>query len=770
MLSSWIDGENIELNIASAIQKIHTDGPIAPELLEQLAYYKRFHSDIFLQYESKILNVMGLFYKSCEPQSILEQVYSIYSETIESEMGAKFTPVQASALRSIRSKRYFSFSAPTSSGKSYLFRDLIRNTNKDIVIVVPSRALIAEYYHEVISITESTTLVLQFIDNINIEKTSQRVFIITPERGVELFKRIDEFNIELFLFDEAQISEEEIRGMRFDSFVRRVDRALPNAKKVFAHPFVNNPEAQLEKHKFFNNSSARTYKQQSVGKIFLSHKNGIFHFFTPHSNSTPYPISTDVIKETLRNNGTLLVYVSKNLIYSNEIHEKFSEYISCCFKLTDPSAIAITQELKSFIGASNERSDKYSLMIGMMERGIVIHHGSMPLKARLLVEIFIKRGFAKICFSTSTLGQGINMPFDIVWINNFSNMKPLTLKNLIGRAGRTSNEVSKFDYGFTIIEERNVPTFKKRYTEQFEIKTTSLLDEPLDNIPSDHRDLVEAIKDNDFADELNLPQVQADRLRDSSVFKEIEYILDKLFLDGRLLLCSEYYELNKTVREKIKKSFRSIYTAHLRDKELKRAEKSILSAAIPILLWQIQGKSFSEVVSLRHAFLSKKKERQKINTLNAQGEISDKEALSRRTALKAQYSPKAAPIPDKRLRPHGVFPENTSVLDVSYDIIVYDTYDYLDKVISISLADPLCAALDIYFDVYDDLRASTLSNYIRFGTNDDKEMWLLRYGFSFEEIEWIKDLVISVSSQKIIFDKKIYDLPVNKYLVIQRFV
>lgn len=80
-----------------------------------------------------------------------------------------------------------------------------------------------------------------------------------------------------------------------------------------------------------------------------------------------------------------------------------------------------------------------------MKRGIVIHHGSIPLKARLIIEEFVNGHHAKICFSTSTLIQGINMPFDIVWINNFSftgneDQKTLNLKNLIGRAGRTTIE------------------------------------------------------------------------------------------------------------------------------------------------------------------------------------------------------------------------------------------------------------------------------------------------------------------------------------------
>jgi hypothetical protein len=67
------------------------------------------------------------------------------------------------------------------------------------------------------------------------------------------------------LFDEAQISEEKIRGMQFDTFVRRANTYFKEAKKVFAHPFISNPEAQLMKHDFINeNSASNVYKQLTV--------------------------------------------------------------------------------------------------------------------------------------------------------------------------------------------------------------------------------------------------------------------------------------------------------------------------------------------------------------------------------------------------------------------------------------------------------------------------------------------------------------------------
>ena len=175
-----IEGEGAESILSEIICSMHVEGPVNPFHFEALAYLKRFHADVFNVYESRLISVMGLFYKTNEPSSLLEKVYSIYADTIENETGRKFTPVQASAYKNIEEKKYFSFSAPTSSGKSFLFRELIQKTTGDIVIVLPSRALIAEYMYVVCKLVshDRSILVLQFVDNVNTSKTKRRIYII----------------------------------------------------------------------------------------------------------------------------------------------------------------------------------------------------------------------------------------------------------------------------------------------------------------------------------------------------------------------------------------------------------------------------------------------------------------------------------------------------------------------------------------------------------------------------------------------------------------
>lgn len=771
MLRDLIQGIGIREIIERAIKEFHEIGPITMATLEQLSLIKIHHPEVFNEYESKVLSVMGLFYKVDEPKSFIESVYQNLGDTIEEQFGKPFTPMQASAYKSISSKQFYSFSAPTSTGKSHLFRELIEEEQGDIVIVVPSRALIAEFYSTVVDMVDKDVLVLQFVENINQHHTARRVFIITPERGIELFKYVDDFEVGLFLFDEAQISEEPIRGISFDAFVRRSEKSFPNAKKVFAHPFVSNPEAQLSKHQFTTNSESRNFKQNNVGKVYLSRNDdGTLEYFSPFNEDEKVECEIDVIENTLVNNGTALIYISKSKIFDGRHIEGFGKYIELCPPLEDPQALKIVEDLKKYIGASEGQFGKQSSFLNLMERGVVVHHGSMPLKARLLIEQFVRDGYAKICFATATLNQGINMPFDCVWIDNFNKMGELTLKNLIGRAGRTTSRRNHFDFGYTIINKANVNTFSSRIVSQYEIEPTSKLDDDSKDIPEDYSDLITAIKTDTFNDDLHLTDSQVERLADSNIKSDIRFVLDKLIDGEKAIGGHQYYEIKSSDRKKLKDKLKKIYITHLKRSSLTKQEQTILSASIPLLLWRVQGKAFSETLSLRHSYLTRRDERRALLKRLKEKSISQKEYNEAFDEIKIEYSPRAESLPNQDVRAISLYGLGAKINAFDYDLLVYDTYDYLDKVISLSLSDPLCAALTIYFQETNDDRAKVFKNFIRYGTNDEVEIWLLKYGFDPEDTEWISDYVEHIDENGIIFVDDLEELDDEQLNIIERYM
>ena len=171
-------------------------------------------------------------------------------------------------------------------------------------------------------IPDKSINILTFIDKINTAKAKRNVFVVTPERCRDLFKQKDSFNVDLFLFDEAQLSDEEsTRGLFYDSIVRRCYKAYSRAKFVFAHPFIKNPEAQLEKNRLNSTCVAsKLYEQKNVGQLYLcvDDNNVFYHFGIDKAimGAQKIECSFDPIEKCIKNGGSVLFYVSKAKIYN----------------------------------------------------------------------------------------------------------------------------------------------------------------------------------------------------------------------------------------------------------------------------------------------------------------------------------------------------------------------------------------------------------------------------------------------------------------------
>lgn len=173
---------------------------------------------------------------------------------------------------------------------------------------------------------------------------------------------------------------------------------------------------------------------------------------------------------------------------------------------------------------------------------------------------------------------------------------------------------------------------------------------------------------------------------------------------------------------------------------------------------------------MRYSYLIERDKKREIRKRILGGQITASAGEAEMRAIPPRYSTKAGSLPNVVAVNINLCKEFKSILDVDYDTIVYDTYDYLDKVISLSLVNPLCAAFSMYSQSYDDERDRVLSNYIKYGTNNPIEIWLLRYGFSFEEIEWISKYVDTIDANSIVFKDSIRELEETEMMVIERFL
>lgn len=760
VIKNIIENKNIDKIFSYVMNGLYKNGPVEITDMEIISYLSLYQPEKFELHKNSILNYMSVFYKDVPRETLKDAIFGQYRRHLHKKYikylksNEYFTPVQADILKGIDNNNCFSFSAPTSTGKSFVFMKKIIECKNDVVVVVPSRALINEYYLKLCnSIQDKTINILTFIDKINTKKSKKNVFVVTPERCRELFKykEGEEFIIDLFLFDEAQLSnEEDKRGLYYDSIVRRAYKKYPDSKFVFAHPFVSNPGSQIIKNKLDKNrSDDKPYEQKNVGQIFIiKENNGYYHFGIDKTimGSKKVKCKFNPIVKVLNDGGSVLFYVPKSKIYSKRILIDFKEYIKSCKNIDNNRIDYYTNELIKITGGNTKEGENYySQMISLLKKGIVIHHGSMPLQTRVLIEEFTKEGLCKICFATSTLEQGINMPFDIVFVDRLEIKDSLALKNLIGRAGR-STLANKFDYG-TVVIRSNMSGFRKVMLTPNTLDIVSSLDK-IEDKDDDYNDFKESIVNGSFNDEYNLTPREIENIEKPNTQKIIVDILNSVFLNGELVALDR---INKDLEFKLDLylSFRRLYETFL-DRNLNDAEGDVLNTAIKIMLWRIYGKTFKQICWFRYS-----------HTINSHSKDGN---------VRANYITGFHELPNKKLARYPLYGSSDLIKNVDYDRIVYDTYDYIDKLIGFKLQDKFYASFVKYFESERDLRAKKLANYLKFGTDDKKEIWMLRYGLTFEDIEVLSPHIETINSEEIIFKNSIYDVPLELKQSVVRYL
>jgi hypothetical protein len=121
IIKKIIAGEEIEAAFQYVLQELYKNGPISTTAMEILSYLRLYRPKEFSVYEDQILQYMALFYKDVPSSNLKMAIFGMYRKQIKEDYGHFYTPVQASIVNGISENQCFSFSAPTSTGKSYVF-------------------------------------------------------------------------------------------------------------------------------------------------------------------------------------------------------------------------------------------------------------------------------------------------------------------------------------------------------------------------------------------------------------------------------------------------------------------------------------------------------------------------------------------------------------------------------------------------------------------------------------------------------------------------
>ncbi len=234
------------------------------ELYPEDTLIKLYAGDVF----SSIGNHKGIEHINSEYQDItaLERFFSEFRDdylTIPAEPDEKFFAAQKTAYDHLTDD-CFSYSAPTSMGKSFIMRMFIKNevihgAQKNYALIVPTKALINEVHGKVIDdLGENGNLEkINYLDRCNyrvvtaasdiaLEEEHNYIFVLTPERLLYLLISQPKVQIDYLFIDEAhKLSGKNSRAPFYYKVVDMLLKREPKPHFIFASPNIPNPQVYL---------------------------------------------------------------------------------------------------------------------------------------------------------------------------------------------------------------------------------------------------------------------------------------------------------------------------------------------------------------------------------------------------------------------------------------------------------------------------------------------------------------------------------------------
>ncbi|MDW3197486.1 MAG: DEAD/DEAH box helicase [Cytophagales bacterium] len=379
-------------------------------------------------------------------------------QRIPGRLDISFTDVQYQLFESLQSSNYFSFSGPTSMGKSFIIKIFIKEAlnnkpKENMVIMVPTRALINQFIielrNEIGSEIEKNNY--RLFSNSNVEELSDKIasnyiLILTPERLISYLSQKENPEIGFLFVDEAHkiASEKDIRSITTYTAVEKTLRRYPGSKLYFASPNVENPEALLN---LFNKDSGNNHfkTQESPVAQNLFFIDYIASRVAQYIDGEEHVIENNFLSSFKNIYGVIQFLSSEfsNLVYCNSRTQTIERARQFCEmqkqKLTNDKEVRTAiRKIKSYV-----HKDYY--LAEFLEYGVAYHYGNLPQIIRNIIEDLFRQGKIKFLFCTSTLLEGVNLPSKNLFIlsnkNGLSKFKPIDFWNLVGRAGRLTKEL-----------------------------------------------------------------------------------------------------------------------------------------------------------------------------------------------------------------------------------------------------------------------------------------------------------------------------------------
>lgn len=343
-------------------------------------------------------------------------------------------PEQLQIVYEIKNKEALIVSAPTSFGKTFsIFEYIARESPNNIVMVVPTLALVDEYMRKIIkkyrNFFAKYKVYTQLDRDNKCDFQKYNIFILTHDRVIqdEIYETID--TIDLLVIDEVYKLETDPTNDRVLVLNMAYYYLARKAKKyVLLAPFVKNIEdiELLEKKPYFY----CTDYSPVVNKINVI---DILRAEDRASQCSKLLVKIDPEEKTLVYFPTvrgLYNYIEEFIVKENVLDD-------------------IDENVQLFIEWAKDEIHEDWCVVNALEHGYAVHNGQIPLGIRsYLLYLYENNSQFNRLLCTSTLLEGVNTSAKNIIITspsrrsfNKDSFSAFDFYNLVGRTGRLNQHL-----------------------------------------------------------------------------------------------------------------------------------------------------------------------------------------------------------------------------------------------------------------------------------------------------------------------------------------
>lgn len=422
------------------------------------------HKTQYIEKNAEAIYALGLTMYS----SVFSLNSAIYNGFSLSELDERISlhPEQIKVLEKIEKNRGLIFSAPTSFGKTFvIFEYIARFKPKNVVLVVPTLALIDEYKKKIINqyrnIFKQYKVYLSIDEDKEYNLEEYNLFLVTHDRVINESTHQIIKSIDFLVIDEVYKLQKDNKDDRVLILNLAYYNLVSISKKyVLLAPFI----------KGVNNLDKLDDKPYFYGTNYSPVVNEVIEI----------PIIDD--NDRLNKAKSILKELEGNtLVYFPTVTE-LNKYIDGMADGEEEQALEANPILSEFITwAKNEIHEKWSVLKAM-ENGYLVHHGQLPLGIRMLeLDLFndTNEKFYYRMLCTATLLEGVNTTAKNIIITKPARgagnaFDAFDFYNLVGRTGRLFQHYLGKAYYIKGPEDRNYVKGEALKSIEFELTTDSI--------------------------------------------------------------------------------------------------------------------------------------------------------------------------------------------------------------------------------------------------------------------------------------------------------